>query len=125
MGKQTVLAKKKRGPPATGIGVQVVVRLQPVPLSALDAWAAKQKDQPTRAEALRRLMELGLTVRPKAKQPSPVHALRAKALARSAIDKMSDATAPPDEQAQRRQRLTKGPLEFREGRIDQPKAKPK
>ena len=60
MAKQTVLAKKKRGPAPTGIGVQVVVRMQPIPLSALDSWAAKQSDQPTRAEAIRRLVELGL-----------------------------------------------------------------
>jgi hypothetical protein len=57
---QTVLAKKRRGPPPTGKGVQVVVRLQPDPLSALDRWVAKQTDQPTRAEAIRRLVELGL-----------------------------------------------------------------
>ena len=41
-------------------GVQVVVRLQPKPLNALDAWATKQSDRPTRAEAIRRLVELGL-----------------------------------------------------------------
>jgi hypothetical protein len=52
-----VLAPKQRPP---GPGVQVVVRLQPDPLSALDKWAAKQSDQPTRAEAIRRLIELGL-----------------------------------------------------------------
>ena len=45
---------------------------------------------------------------------------RAKELARTAIDKMSDATAPREEQEQRRRRLTKGPLEFREDRVDQP-----
>ena len=55
-----MLAKKKRGPPPTGKGVQVVVRMQPLPLSALDAWVARQRDQPTRAEAIRRLVELGL-----------------------------------------------------------------
>ena len=59
-GKQTVLAKKRRGPAPTGKGVQVVVRLQPAPLSELDKWAAKQSDRPTRAEAIRRLVETGL-----------------------------------------------------------------
>jgi hypothetical protein len=63
MAKQTVLAKKKRGPAPTGKGVQVVVRLQPDPLAALDAWVTKQKEKPTRAEAIRRLVELGLKVR--------------------------------------------------------------
>ena len=60
-----MLAKKKRGPAPTGKGVQVVVRLQPAPLTALDAWAAKQDDQPTRAEAIRRLVELGLKAKGK------------------------------------------------------------
>jgi hypothetical protein len=51
--------------------------------------------------------------------------LRAQELATNAIEKMSDPSAPPEERAQRRRRLTKGPTEFREGRVDQPKAKPK
>jgi hypothetical protein len=51
--------------------------------------------------------------------------LRAQELATKAIDKMSDPQAAPEEQAQRRRRLTKGPLEFREARVDQPKAKGK
>jgi hypothetical protein len=65
MRKQTVLAKKRRGPPPTGKGVQVVVRLQPDPLIALDRWAGKQADQPTRAEAIRRLIALGLKAKGK------------------------------------------------------------
>ena len=65
MGKQTVLAKKKRGPAPTGKGVQVVVRLQPTPLSAIDKWAGTQSDQPTRAEAIRRLVEIGLKAKKK------------------------------------------------------------
>ena len=40
-----------------------MVRLQPTPLDALDAWTAKQEDKPTRAEAIRRLVELGLRVK--------------------------------------------------------------
>jgi hypothetical protein len=123
MGKKTVLAKKKRGPPPTGKGVQIVVRMQPDPLSALDRWVAKQPDHPTRPEAVRRLVDLGLTIKSKAKQPSPLRATRAKELATKAIEKTIDPHAAPEEQAQRRRRLTKGPLEFREDRVDQPKAR--
>ncbi|MCK1284343.1 hypothetical protein IVB41_10475 [Bradyrhizobium sp. 44] len=65
MAKKTVLAKKKRGPPATGKGTQVVVRMQPSPLAALDHWVTQQSDQPTRAEAIRRLVEIGLRLRQK------------------------------------------------------------
>jgi hypothetical protein len=50
---------------------------------------------------------------------------RAQELARDAIEKMGDPTASPEERAQRRRRLTKGPLEFREDRVDLPKAKGK
>jgi hypothetical protein len=44
-------------------------------------------------------------------------------LAAKAIDKMINLSAPPEEHAQRRRRLTKGPPEFREARVDQLKAK--
>jgi hypothetical protein len=124
MAKKTVLAKKKRGPAPTGIGVQVVVRMQPNPLSALDRWAAKQSDQPTRAEAIRRLVELGLTVKmPATPVSKPGRRLRARELAAEAIDKMADPAASTDERDRRRRRLTKGPEEFREVRVDRSKAK--
>jgi ribosomal protein S11 len=92
--------------------------------AAVDKWAAKN-DAPTRAEAIRRLVELGLTIKMKAKQPGPACAARAKELATKAIEKIIDPTAPPEERAQRRHRLTKGPSEFREDRVDLPKAKGK
>ena len=73
--------------------------------------------------AIRRLVELGLTVRTKAKQPPQARANRAKELANKAIEKVSDPAAPPEERAQRRRQLTKGPSEFREDRVDLPKTK--
>jgi hypothetical protein len=120
--KQSMLAKKRRGPKPTGIGVQVVVRWQPEPLDALDKWVAEQEDKPTRAEAIRRLVELGLTVKAPARPASrPGRML----LAANAIDKIADPAAAPEERAQRQRRLTKGPAEFREVRVDRPKAKAK
>jgi hypothetical protein len=72
---------------------------------------------------------IGQLVAFKGSAPPPVgkpgRRLRARELAREAIDKMEDATAAPEERVQRRRRLTKGPLEFREDRVDQPKAKGK
>ena len=65
MKRQTVLAKKKRGPPATGKARPVVVRMQPEPLKRLDVWCAAQEDRPTRAEGLRRLAEMALAGRGK------------------------------------------------------------
>jgi hypothetical protein len=106
-------------------GTLVGVRLQSEQLRAVDDWAAKQRPPVTRPEAIRGILELGLTIKTTSKRPSSKHAVRAKELARNAIDNMSDANAPREEQEQRRRQLTKGPLEFREGRVDQPKAKPK
>jgi hypothetical protein len=54
------------GPPATGKGKPVVVRIQPPQLQALDAWIAEQAPPfPSRPEAIRRLVELGLTAKGK------------------------------------------------------------
>jgi nucleoid-associated protein YgaU len=104
-------------------GTLVGVRLQADQIKAVDAWASKQKPPVTRPEAIRGIIELGLTVKAKAtKQPSATRAVRAKELATKAIDKMVDPAAPPEERAHRRRRLTNGPLEFRENRVDLPKA---
>jgi hypothetical protein len=46
-------------------------------------------------------------------------------MAARAIDKMIDPSALPEERTQRRQRLTKGPLDFRATRVDQPRVKGK
>jgi antitoxin component of RelBE/YafQ-DinJ toxin-antitoxin module len=120
MGKKTVLAKKKRGPAPTGIGVQVVVRMQPAPLAALDSWSAKQDDKPTRAEAIRRLVELGLTVK-SAVRPTAKAAARAAELAAKAIDKHADTSAPSAERESRKNKLLKGPSVFRDVRKDRAK----
>jgi hypothetical protein len=64
--KSTVISKKKRGPPATGKGEPIVVRMQPPSLASLDAWISKQKPPfPSRPEAIRRLVELGLKTKVK------------------------------------------------------------
>jgi len=92
-------------------------------IAQVEAWAAA--NDISRSEALRRLVELGLTVKTKAKQPSAARAERAKELAAKTIEKIIDPAAPPDERIERKRRLTKGPAEFRDARVDQPKAKGK
>ena len=72
MKKQTVLAKKRRGPAPTGKGTQVVVRMQPSALEAVDSWISQQADELSRPEAIRRLVEQALAV------PSQVTARRRK-----------------------------------------------
>jgi hypothetical protein len=125
MKKSISVNKKSRGRPKKKGGVYPVtaLRLAPALGAEVDKWAGSQVDAPTRSEAIRRLVELGLTIKTKAKQPSAARADRAKELATKAIDTMIDPSANPDERDQRRRRLTKGPSEFREDRVDLPRAK--
>jgi hypothetical protein len=48
------------GRPATGSDPSRTFRLSDEFIATLDAWAASQDDAPTRSEAIRRLVELGL-----------------------------------------------------------------
>ena len=98
-------------------------RANPTTRAAIVRWAENQPDTPSLSEAIRRLVELGLTVKTNTKQPSASRAYRAKELATKTIDKIIDPSAPPEERALRRRQLTKGPSEFREDRVDLPKAK--
>jgi hypothetical protein len=117
---------KRRGRPATGKAPTRTLRLTDEFIAKVDDWAATQDGEPGRSEAIRRLVELGLTVKAPAKRVSkPGRLLRAQELAGQAIDKIGDPAAHPKERAQRRRRLTKGPEEFREVRVDRPKAKGK
>ena len=114
--------KKKRGRPATGRGTNVSSRLPPAIADEVDKWA--KTNGATRSLAIRRLVALGLTVKTPARPASkPGRKLRAQELATKTIEKIIDPSAPLEERAQRRRRLTKGPSEFREDRVDLPKAK--
>jgi hypothetical protein len=90
-------------------------------MADLDAWAAKQDDIPGRSEAIRRLVELGLTVKTKS-APSERQRAALADLAAKAIDSLTIA-APDDEKASRKRRLLKGPEEFRAVRVDRPAKK--
>jgi hypothetical protein len=67
MRRQSVISQKKRGPPPTGKGVPILVRLQPTLLAKLDAWISTHKISVTRPEAIRQLIEVALA---KAKKPN-------------------------------------------------------
>jgi hypothetical protein len=119
--REITKSPKKR---AAATGDPVLVRVQPDMAKALDDWRRRQEDLPGRPEAIRRLVELGLTVKTSASPVGkPGRRMRARELAAEAIEKIIDPSAPPEERAQRRRRLTKGPLEFREDRVDLPKSK--
>jgi hypothetical protein len=127
MAKQTVITKKRRGPAPTGKGTLVGVRLQPSQLAALDTWIAKQDAPLTRPEAMRAMMETILHILSKDTGEKPARSapnkVRAAELAAKTIERIGDPAAPPEERARRRRHLTKGPSEFREDRVDLPKAK--
>jgi hypothetical protein len=119
MRRQTVIPRKKRGPPATGKGTPIMVRLQPEPLSRLDHWASQQDDQPSRPEAIRRLFDLGLSHSAKRGRLSHEARKKASAMAGETVDRLTDASAPIEEREKRKRKLIKGPLEFRDIRQDQ------
>jgi hypothetical protein len=125
MSKSIPVTKKSKGRPKSGIGTQIGMRWHEPALKEIDNWRRQEADIPDRPEAIRRLVELGLTVKAPARPVSkPGRKLRAQELATNAIEKMIDPSTPPEERAQRRRRLTKGPPEFRKNRVDSPKAKP-
>lgn len=67
MKKSISVNKKSRGRPKKKGGVYPVtaVRLSPRLGDEVDKWAASQADTPTRSEAIRRLVELGLRAKTK------------------------------------------------------------
>lgn len=60
MDASEIMDAQKRGRPATGKGAPIQVRLQPDQLAQLDQWIAAQADQPSRPEAVRRLIAAAL-----------------------------------------------------------------
>jgi hypothetical protein len=116
--------KKRRGRPrTTGTGTLIGVRMTDDSLSTLDGWAAKQDDTPSRPEAIRRLVDLGLMHARPASRHNPTKGAEARQLAAKTIAGLTDPSASPEEQATRKRRLTKGPPEFRDMRADVPKRK--
>jgi hypothetical protein len=56
-----IAKKRKRGRPiTTGKGLQIGMRWHEPLLGMIDEWAAAQDDEPSRTEAIRRLVERGL-----------------------------------------------------------------
>jgi len=116
--------KKKRGRPATGRDPVTAIRLPEDLRVRVEAWAIKLSDTPSRSEAIRRLVEMGLaSARPPIAKASRKTVARASKLAGQMIDTLSDGTAPIEEREKRKRRLIKGPPEFREMRTDLPRSK--
>ncbi len=114
--------KKRRGRPATGKDPLVSARLPQPLVDEIEQWAASK--EASRSGAIRRLVEMGLTVKAnKPKQAPAERAARAKELASKVIDSLTVGAPNNDENAARKRRLIKGPEEFRELRADRIKPK--
>jgi hypothetical protein len=112
---------KRRGRPATGRDPMMGFRAAPVLRASIVKWAENQADMPTLSEATRRLVELGLTVKPKSAPTERLRAARASELAAKVIDTLTPGGADVEEKASRKRRLLKGPEEFRDVRVDRGK----
>ena len=117
MPKSTAVKPKKRGRPATGRAPFVGIRLPSELIQAVDTWADRN-DTPSRSEAIRRLVELGLAAFPSNRTHSPKAHAKSVEMAHETLDRHADQTATPEEQARRKRRLMKGPKEFRGIRQD-------
>src|SRR5437868_831114 len=96
-----VIARAKktrgRGRPTTG-AKSIHLRLLPDQLKSIHHWiAAQPKPRPSRPEAIRRLLDLGLAGTLPMRPRSPKAAARATDLAGQQIDKLSDASATAEE----------------------------
>jgi hypothetical protein len=124
--KKAIPAKQKPiGRPPTGVTPMMGFRADPVIRASIVRWAENQPDMPTLSEAIRRLVELGLTVKPKSTPTDPLRSKRASELAEKVIDSLTLGGVDVEEKASRKRRLLKGPEEFSEARVDRPKAKGK
>jgi hypothetical protein len=85
MAKSKSVKRKKAGRPATGTEPLYGVRIADPLMKQIMDWAKTQGA--TRSEAIRRLVELGLTIKEPARTASkPGRRLRAQAMATTAID---------------------------------------
>jgi hypothetical protein len=69
MRKSIPVLRKRRGRPPTGQDPVTAVRLSPALKSRMQDWAKQQPDNPSRSEALRRLVELALAAKWKRRRP--------------------------------------------------------
>jgi hypothetical protein len=84
-----------------------------------------QDDQPPRSQAIRQLVEIGLSKseasqRPQVLSTAKQSAARAVELAGKTIDKRSDQNASEEDRKVRKRKLIQGPSVFRDARKDRP-----
>ena len=105
--------KKQRGPRPASERTLIGVPLPSGLLARVNRWAASQKDHPSRAEAVRRLVELGLAITQRTRMRTK-KAAQAAEMANHELDRLGDPLATDEERQLRKRRLIKGPKEFRD-----------
>lgn len=121
--KSVKVRPKKRGRPATGKEQLVGVRLPDATIRRIGNWA-KREGVASRSDAIRRLLEQALvTVTEPSGRRRHKGESRAREWAGQEIDRRANQSLPAQERKRRKDRLTKGPSEFREMRDDIPKPK--
>lgn len=122
--KKAISANQKRGRPATGITPMMGLRVSDELRAAIIKWAEYQPDTPKLSEAIRRLIEIGLskttTKAPRVLSTAKQGAARAAELAAKTIDKHLDPTASQEERKVRKRKLVEGPSIVRDSRKDRP-----
>ena len=108
---------KKCGRLETGKDKLVGTRMPLALIGTIDTWAKEHADG-SRSAAIRRLVEIGLSAAPSRKPPNPNVAAKAFRLAQEQVEKLADPSVPEEERHIRKQRLIRGPKEFREHRRD-------
>lgn len=94
MAKSITVKPKKRGRPATGKDPLMGFRAAPVMRASVVRWAENQPDKPSLSEAIRRLVELGLTVKTKVRPAGRLSAALVADLAAETIDSLMVADRP-------------------------------
>ncbi|HEY4985477.1 MAG TPA: hypothetical protein VII39_02560 [Bradyrhizobium sp.] len=89
----------------------------------VDAWA--EAHDMVRSDAIRRLIEIGLSATPceVSRRSVSRDQTAIEVLAVKQIDQLLDPSLPAEERERRIRRLTEGPPEFSDERIDLPKVK--
>src|SRR4051794_25932293 len=95
MAKSIKGKSKKRGRPATGKDPLMGFRASPIMRASVVRWAENQPDTPSLSEAIRRLVELGLTVKAKARPAGQLSAAVVADLAAEAIDSLGPQVKAP------------------------------
>src|SRR6478752_5203370 len=113
--------KKQRGPRPASERAPIGASIPSELLARVDRWAASQQDDPSRPEAIRRLVELALGIAQRAGVRTK-KAAQAAEMASEEIDRLGDVSATDEERQLRKRRLIKGPKEFLDLRRNRPKA---